>query len=204
MSLGSLAWWLRSFVLASGLVTLPGLIMVGLVPALCVPGSVLTISRPSVLNGVILLLLSRSTFLFVLVPKCWSLLSVLLNTMFGKAGGLGFGKNILNVAGMRSSPFLSLIKLFLLWISRTLVRGSCPVPSLPRSDWVPRSVRVLTLAFLRRLVLLLARGGAGALDSGSTSLGSVRTVLVLSLLNRLVLFLLDLVGPKKLPAPMRS
>ena len=108
----------------------------------------------------------------------------------------GFGKNILNVAGMRSSPFLSLIKLFLLWISRTLVRGSCPVPSLPRSDWVPRSVRELTLAFLRRLVLLLARGGAGALDSGSTSLGSVRTVLVLSLLNRLVLFLLDLVGPK--------
>ena len=108
----------------------------------------------------------------------------------------GVWKNILNVAGMRSSPFLSLIKLFLLWISRTLVRGSCPVPSLPRSDWVPRSVRELTLAFLRRLVLLLARGGAGALDSGSTSLGSVRTVLVLSLLNRLVLFLLDLVGPK--------
>ena len=134
---------------------------------------------------------------------------VLLNKMFGKAGGasnsatvtvrmwpspcpakaLGFGKNILNVAGMRSSPFLSLIKLFLLWISRTLVRGSCPVPSLPRSDWVPRSVQVLTLAFLRRLVLLLARGGAGALDSGSASLGSVRTVLVLFLLNRLVLFL---------------
>ena len=187
ISLGSLAWWLRSF------------------PALCVPGSVLTISGPSVLgSGVILLLLSRWTFLFVLVPKCWSLLSVLLNTMFGKAGGLGFGKNILHVAGMRWSPFLSLIKFFLLWISRTLVRGSCPVPSLPRSDWVPRSVRVLTLVFLRRLVLLLARGGAGALDSGSTSLGSVRTVLVLFLLNRLVLFLLDLVGPKKLPALMRS
>ena len=195
MSPGSLAWRLR----------LPGLIMVGLVPALCVPGSVLTISRPSVLgSGVIPLPLSRSTFLFVLVPKCWSLLSVLLNTMFGKAGGLGFGKNILNVAGMRSSPFLSLIKLFLLWISRTLVRGSCPVPSLPRSDWVPRSVRVLTLAFLRRLVLLLARGGAGALDSGSTSLGSVRTVLVLSLLTRLVLILLDLAGPKKFHALMGS
>ena len=45
--------------------------------------------------------------------------------------------------------------------------------------------------------------GCGALDSGSTSRGSVRTVLVLFLLNRLVLFLLDLVGPKKLPAPMR-
>ena len=120
MSLGSLAWWLRSFVLASGLVTLPGLIMVGLVPALCVPGSVLTISRPSVLSGVILLLLSRSTFLFVLVPKCWSLLSVLLNTMFGKAGGFGFGKNIPNVAGMRSTPFLSLIKTFFLWMSKTL------------------------------------------------------------------------------------
>ena len=47
-------------------------------------------------------------------------------------------------------------------------------------------------------------GVRGALDSGSTSLGSVRTVLVLFLLNRLVLFLLDLVGPKKLPALMRS
>ncbi|CAL1171905.1 unnamed protein product, partial [Cladocopium goreaui] len=115
MSPGSLAWWLRSFVLAFGLVILPGLIMVGLVPALCVPGSVLTISRPSVLgSGAIPSPLSKSTFLFVPVPKCWSLLSVLLNTMFGKAGGLGFGKNILNVAGMRSSPFLSLIKLFLL------------------------------------------------------------------------------------------
>ena len=60
MSPGSLAWRLR----------LPGLIMVGLVPALCVPGSVLTTSRPSVLgSGVIPLPLSRSTFLFVLVPK---------------------------------------------------------------------------------------------------------------------------------------
>ena len=44
MSLGSLAWWLRSSVLGSGLVTLPSLIMVGLVPALCVPGSVLASS----------------------------------------------------------------------------------------------------------------------------------------------------------------
>ena len=93
MSPGSLAWWLRSFVLAFGLVILPGLIMVGLVPALCVPGSVLTISRPSVLgSGAIPSPLSKSTFLFVPVPKCWSLLSVLLNTMFGKAGGLRFGK----------------------------------------------------------------------------------------------------------------
>ena len=42
------------------------------------------------------------------------------------------------------------------------------------------------------------------LDSGSTSLGIVRTVLVLSLLNRLVLILLDLAGPKKLHALMGS
>ena len=92
----------------------PGLIMVGLVPALCVPGSVLTTSRPSLGLASSRCLCRSRPFWFVLVPKCWSLLSVLLNTMFGKAGGLGFGKNILNVAGMRSSPFLSLIKLFLL------------------------------------------------------------------------------------------
>ena len=139
MSLGSLAWWLRSSVLAFGLVTFPSLIMVGLVPALCVPGSVLTISRPSVLGSGVIQLLPRSIFLFFLVPPCWSLLSVLFNTMFGKAGWLGFGKHIPNVAGMRSSPSLSLIKISLLWMSKTFVLGFCPAPSLPLSGWVLRS-----------------------------------------------------------------
>ena len=89
-------------------------------------------------------------------------------------------------------------------MSKPLVVGFCPVSSLPRSGWVLRSVRVLTLVFVRLLVLLLVPGGAGMANSGSTSLGSVRTVLVLSLLNRLVLILLDLAGPKKLHALMRS
>ena len=113
-------------------------------------------------------------------------LSVLLNTMFGRAGGLGFRKDIPNVAGMRSTPFLSLIKNTRSWIL------SSPVAA---TGWVPRSVRVLTLVFLRLLVLLLARGGAGMSDSGSTSLGRSFYLFLLfkgDLLHSLVLFMLSM------------
>ena len=106
------------------------------------------------------------------------------------------------MAGIRSSPSLSLIKISFLWMSKTFVLGFCPAPSLPLSGWVLRS-GVLTLVFVHLLVLLLARGGAMS-DYGSTSLGIVQAVFVLSLLNRLVLILLDLAGPKKLHALMRS
>ena len=103
------------------------------------------------------------------------------------------------------------------WVWKTYSEcGRHEVQSLPVSDqdflsldvenirsWILSSPVAATVGLGATFRLLLPRGGAMP-DYGSTSLGIVQAVFVLSLLNRLVLILLDLAGPKKLHALMRS
>ena len=175
ISLGSLAWWLRSFVLASGLVTLPGLIMGGTCsgalrswfrshdfrsvrpwvwrhPVASVEVDLSVRPGPKMLEPLIGLAQHNvregwRAWVWKKYSRMWQAWGEVPSCLWSNFSFFGYQEH----------SFVDLVR----------------SQSLPRSDWVPRSVRVLTLVFLRRLVLLLARGGAGALDSGSTSLGSV-------------------------------
>ena len=189
--------WLRAFFLGGSLhldvvwvtrlvaVVFPlGLTMVELALVLSGPGSSLMASTWCVLgSGVILWLPLRSIFRSVLCLTCLSPSSVLFNTMLDKVGGLGSGKSILNVVGMRFTFCLSTRLISVAWISKISVLGSCPALWLLRSVLELLSVRVLSLVFLPRLIPLLVRGGVGLLGSGSILCGSVLLGLDPFLLN---------------------